>query len=255
MRYAVMQKSLEPPTAEQLQRAFSRVNGLTAADAHILGKDAFGILVKNFSDESAAALQSALAAECVETEIAPETALPTLPPAKFVMRAECGPDALMIYDPAGHTFPVEWPYVMLVAAGCVRLDEFKQVRKERMVPRQGVWSEYGEQYEKVVEYESKEQLNDHLLVEIVLSRAVLRYSITADRFNFDYLGERRSTNLPENFALLVQDLVKGAPHAAVNRGAYYLREKSDQIFSYPSRNAFVEEITWLLWQLAKTRPA
>ena len=253
MRYAVMQKSLEPPSVEQLQKAFRSVPGLTAADAHILGNDAFGILVKNFSDEDAATLQNALATEGVETEIVPETTLPAMPPAKFVTRAECGRDALMIYDPAGRKFPVEWQHVMLVAAGCVRLTDFKRVETTKNVTRLD-WQGYPHT-ETVTEANTREERNEHLGLEIVLSRAVLRYSITADKFNFGYLGERRSKNLPENFALLVQDLAKFAPHAAVNRGAFYLREKTDQIFPYPSKNAFFEEIIWLLWQLAKSRPA
>ena len=41
-----------------------------------------------------------------------------------------------------------------------------------------------------------------------------------------------------------------APHAIVNRGAYFLRENSASVFEYPSKHAFHEEITWMLWQMA-----
>ena len=158
----------------------------------------------------------------------------------------------MIYDPAGRKFPVEWQHVMMIAAGRVRLTDFKQVETTRNFTRLD-WQGYPHT-ETVTEANTREERNEHLCLEIVLSRAVLRYSITADRFNFDYLGDRKARSLPDNFILLVQDLTKFAPHAAVNRGAFYLREKAEQIFAYPSKNAFFEEIIWLLWQLAKSRP-
>lgn len=41
MPYAVMQKSLEPPTVAQLKNAFRGIPGLTPMDAYTLGKDAF----------------------------------------------------------------------------------------------------------------------------------------------------------------------------------------------------------------------
>jgi len=107
----------------------------------------------------------------------------------------------------------------------------------------------------IVEHKSKKMAGIHLLVEIILRRAVLRHRIKADKFHFDYLGERETKGLPENFALLVQELAQFAPYAAVNRVAYYLRDKADPFFAYPSKNAFFEEITWRLWQLGKTRPA
>jgi hypothetical protein len=52
-----------------------------------------------------------------------------------------------------------------------------------------------------------------------------------------------------NFTLLVQDLAKYAPHAQLNRGAHHLREGVAEALRYPSKNAFFEEITWLLWRL------
>ena len=52
-----------------------------------------------------------------------------------------------------------------------------------------------------------------------------------------------------NFRLLVQDLARFAPQAAINRGAYYLREGAGEAFVYPSKNAIFEEIVWLLWRM------
>ena len=73
--------------------------------------------------------------------------------------------------------------------------------------------------------------------------------MTADRFNFAYLGDRRTESLPENFALLTRDLIQFAPQAALNRGASDLRENTGKLLTYPSKNAFFEEIIWLLWRM------
>src|SRR4051812_43591114 len=98
MAYAVLQKTLEPPSIDKLKRAFRNVPGLAPADASIIGNDAFGILVKGFESERATAMQSALAVEGVETIVVADSELPQLPQIKFVSRVDCTPEALMIYD-------------------------------------------------------------------------------------------------------------------------------------------------------------
>jgi hypothetical protein len=252
---AVMQKSLEPPTTEQLRNAFRSVPGLTAIDADILGRHAFGMLVKGFEPERAAALQSALAAQGVETEVVEERSLPPLPEMRGVHQLECTPDALMIYDPLNRSFPLKWENIMLVAAGHVMLDEIDQVRREVQVPQYGGYGPlHGARVETQVEYSTKFERNERWLLEITITGGALRYCVNADQAGpllFRYLGDRAGDDLQANFTLLVQDILKAAPQAAINRGAYYLRENSDKVFAYPSRNAFYEEIIWLMWQMAK----
>jgi len=132
MPYAVLQTDLNTPSVEQLQRAARFVPGLTAGDGHVLGNDAFGILVKDFSEQQAGALQANLRAEGVETEIVEQSFLPQLPPIKFVHRLECSSQHLMIHDPLGRAFPVEWRNIMLIAAGSVRLSKFVSKVKARV---------------------------------------------------------------------------------------------------------------------------
>src|SRR5580693_8641542 len=133
MSCSVMQKNLEPPTMEQLKQAFCKVPGLTAVDAAIFSRDAFGILARSFEPERAQALRSALAAQGVETEVVEDASLPVLPEARLVHRIDCTPDALVIYDPLGRSFPLKWENVMLIAAGRVNLVEFKDIRTETKV--------------------------------------------------------------------------------------------------------------------------
>ena len=247
MPYAILQTDLTPPSLDQLKRAFRAVKFLTEVDAYTLGNDAFGILVKNLEAEPAAALQGALRTEGVETIIADQRELPEMPPTKFVSRLDCRPDGLLIYDPLGRSFRLEWGHILMIAAGSVRLTDFVPVKRVR---QRNPYRNYDQPDSgQVIEMSTREEQNHHLALELILTRAVARYSVTADRFNFAYLGERRTESLPANFALLARDLILFAPQAALNRGALDLRESTGQLLIYPSKNAFFEEIIWLLWRM------
>jgi len=213
-------------------------------------RDAFGVLVKGKSLAEANTLQLALRAEGIETHVVPESELPALPTTKFLNRLEAQPEALTIYDPLGRSIPVAWGHIMLIGAGNVRMPNFNRIRTERSVRR---ISPTGHSYmDTEVEYKTREEDEPQLLLEIILTKGVGRFSVnatTAPPLLFAYLGDRRTRDPGQNFALLVRDLMSYAPHASLNRGAYALRE-TGEVFAYPSKNAFFEEIVWLLWWLA-----
>ncbi len=246
MRYAVLQTDLNPPAIDQLRRAFKSVPELTAGDAFILGNDAFGILVKDLSEEQAGALQGALRIEGIESEIVDHTLLPLLPQTHIVRRMECSPEHLLIFDPLGRAFPLEWQHVMCIATGAVRLSEFVQ-RQHQVQPV----TRRRAPEEPAYETRTHEERRFHLLGEIIITGAALRYSFTADKFNFAGLGDRNMENTVANFSLFVRDLIQFSPRAVLNRGAEALRANATGILSYPSKNAFYEEIVWMLWQMKK----
>ena len=51
-----------------------------------------------------------------------------------------------------------------------------------------------------------------------------------------------------------QDLVAQVPDAGMNRGAFKASQEPPELFPYPSRAAFNEEMTWMLWRIAKLKP-
>jgi hypothetical protein len=259
VRYAVLQQSLEMPPVEGLRVAFRSVRGLTPADAHGLANDAFGILVKNLDAEQAAQLQNALQAQGIGSEIVAETALPKLPATKFVRRLDLGTDTLVIYDAIGRPVPVEWRHLALVAVGRVVTTEF--VRQETVTPLPGAMLPHrrsglfrgGAPEETLTprEVRTRERLAERWTLEIVLNRAVARFSVQVEEAApqlFLCLGEERTQDLTDNLTRFVRRLVAKAPQAMPNRGAYFLRQEPATVFSYPSKNAFYEEITWLLWK-------
>jgi len=252
MPCALLQKDLSIPPVEQLKRAFRQVPFLTDIDAHTLAQDAYGILVKNLAPADAAKLQSALRNEGIETEIVQQQSLPAIPQAKFVRRIDCQPEALMIYDPLGRGFRLEWGHVMMIAAGDVFLNKFKTIRTTRPVTRHVAGLSGAISYEDTVtDTRTREERSHHLLLEIILRRGVLRYSLEAQQIDFTCLGARRTKSVEVNFQLLVRDLASFTPHAILNRGAYYIRKNVSEIFTYPSKNAFFEEIIWLLWRMVQ----
>ena len=248
MSFAVLQTTLEIPPVESLKRAFRHTKFLTPLDAFAIARDGFGVLVHRLSLENASALQGALRTEGIETEIVAETDLVPLPAAKFTNRLDCTPGSLVIYDPLGRDFNVEWQHILLVAAGNVLITEMKRVEKQ--TPPRNV-DEYHDE-PPTIEYVTKEQRVEKIMLEIFLSRAVLRYCLNIDsRIPFRYLEGRAGQNLAANISLVLQDMAQFGSHIAFNRGAFYFREKKPDAFSYPSKNSFYEETSWLLWQMKK----
>ncbi|HEY3914770.1 MAG TPA: hypothetical protein VGN61_09820 [Verrucomicrobiae bacterium] len=251
MSYAVMQSGPTPPSEEQLQSAFQEVPGLAAADAGILGRDAYGVLLNGLELVQASALQSALARHGIETEAVDEAALTDLPVPRQLTKVSFTPEALEIYDVMGRTFPLEWGQIAIIAAGRVWLTDFisELVRKEMM----RVGGRHGDYAPTVkVEKVTTEARNQHLLLEIITHGAAARYQVKADLpetlLLYQCLGERRSKDPVVNLCLFVQEMARYAPQAALNYGAYKLCESGDAAFTYASKTAFYREITWLSWR-------
>jgi hypothetical protein len=232
-----MQKELVAPEIEQLAKAFQSVPSFRALDAQTAANDAFGILIRGLDVETAAALQDALNKQAIETEVIDETQLPKLPPAKVMKQVEFLPAQLSMYDPMGRTFTLPWRDVLLVAAGNVRLPEYRKAHGPAEAARNHDFL-----------HEGKHRDGYHLMLELVLAGAVSRYSMIADEFVFDNLGGRMTNDLGQNFMTLVRDLAEYAPHAGLNRGAFLICENQKEIFPYPSKAAFFEELTWFLWR-------
>src|ERR1039458_3881212 len=228
MSCAVMQTDPDPPSADQIKNAFAQVPELTAMDAAILGRNAFGVLAKGFDLAQASAMQAALAAQGVGTEVVEEAALTELPAPRQLTKVEFTPEALRIEDLLGRSFPLEWNNISVIAAGRARLVDFKT----EMVERLRAVSE-GRHFtmKLVTQAETTEEQNDHWLLEIITGGAALRCRAMADQpeamLLFQCLGERRGRDPAGNLTLFVQELAKFAPAAVFNHGAFFMRENGD----------------------------
>ena len=224
MPFAIMQKELLALSVEHLARAFRSVPDLTTLDAQTAANDAFGILWRGLDVEGASAMQ--------------ESDLPVLPPAKVIKQIEFLPTQLSMYDPMGRIFTLPWSDLMLIAAGNVRLRDYRN--KAAHGP-----AEAAHNHERA---RGDEKL--HLMLELILAGGVARYSMIADEFVFNHLGARLTKETARNFEMVVRELADNAGHAGLNRGAYLICQGEKEIFTYPSKAAFFEEIVWFLWRIA-----
>jgi len=256
-----MQTELDPPTAEQLKTVFAQVPELTALDAAGMGRDSFGVLARGFEQAQAEAMQSALAEQGVASEVVPESSLAELPPPQKLSRVEFTPEALQVDNLVGRVVAVPWTEILLIAAGRIRLTEFVTELKDKIVRVAGRVARGGGSgggsLEVRMEAVTREQQNEHLVLEVITRGPTQRFNTVADNpetaLLFQCLGEQRTRIPAANLCLLVQELSKYAPEAILNHGAFFMRENNDAAFFYPSKGAFYREITWLLWMVATGR--
>jgi hypothetical protein len=184
--------------------------------------------------------------------------LPQLPSTKFVRRLEFGPDALLIHDPLGRRVPVEYRHLLILAAGTVETWSFAGPnRVASSIPRPGRrMSTCGCSWRNSIGRRGTRQREVRVrrrFIELILSRGVARFTIEVEanqQLLFQALGDRAPVKW-RNLALLVRQLSAAAPAVLLNRGRILLRADPPTSHTYPSRNAFYEEIIWMLWQAAK----
>jgi hypothetical protein len=246
--YAIVQKELIVPELDRLKRAFSVSPLLTGIDAQTAANDAYGIVLRGQDLDQALALQEALQREHIETELVEESKLPTIPPAHVARQMEFHPTHLTIFDSMKRASEVAWQDLMFIAAGYVRM---REVRKHRATLEEPASHAPGIAQDMLSGLTSREEQHHHLLLELFLKDRNIRYSAVADDFVFDHLGSRVSDDPAMNFVFLVQDLAEEAPHAGQNRGAFMACQRPPELFPYPSKAAFNEEIIWMLWRIGR----
>jgi hypothetical protein len=246
MAQVLMQRDLEVPDVEKLARAFRVLPELTGLDAQTAANDAYGILLRGLDTEKAGRLRAALLEEGIETEIVPDTTLPSLPSGRLVKRVELTEQSLRVQDPLGRVVPVSWNQIALIASGKVRVRETCKVRTTLEEP---LSHPAGIAYDTLNDVRTRESENEHLMLELFLTGDGSRFSFAMDEFVFDRMGEQFSEDPVLNFMFLVKDLERNAPDASLNRGAFFACQTPPHLFTYPSKPAFNEELIWMLWRI------
>jgi hypothetical protein len=135
-----------------------------------------------------------------------------------------------------------------VAAGAVRHVEIGLAQTERTTVRLhpvfGVWPK------KTVESVHKVGNDSQLILELVLAGGAVRYELDAAQFPFKYAVDRPGFSTVEKFVWLVREIGNRATQAILNRGASDVRNGVQLVRGYPSRQAFTDEMIWLLWNTA-----
>jgi hypothetical protein len=251
MPYAIMQHDLETPSTEKLVRALRVLPQFAPFDAETIARDAYGILVKNLSQKDAERLHRALQEEGVFNAMVDERELVPLQDGFRLVKAALSDDALVIYDALQRPQRLQWSQVVMIAAGCVETSHFQRVETERVVYRGGPRG--GAMPIVTTDVSYHEQMLPKCVVEIFVAASPARHHIAADDFSFDYLGKRLQKGPVDNYLALVEDLLRYAPNAILNRGASLMKEEPGTILQYPGKHAFEEEIVWHLWHARRAR--
>ena len=248
--YAVVQLTLDMPSVVKLERAFKRAHGLTAHDAPTLAKSAFGILVHRLSYDHAYVLQSALKDEDIETQVIAESDLPVLPPTLFVNRLECTAASLLVSDSVNRPVEIPWSQVMLVSVGRFPVVEVIRQRLSGKSNRDNFAAT--SDVDGAISYESKQVHTRKTVVEVITRGAVPRVTILPERpVMFQYLEKRKSRNETDNVRSFLRDMAPFVPEAGWNRGARGLLASKAELMGFPSKDAFHQEMIWLLLKEAE----
>jgi len=244
-QYAVLQKDIRLPVADQMRRAFRSFSNLTDADAVRLAANAQGILLRHLGADEARAFHRALLAEGVAAAMVAERDLELLPASKSLHRLSLTEPALEVYDLLGRAKPIPWGDIALVAAGSVRHVEISVIHNDRTTAR--LHPAFGGWPEKTTESIRKVESDSQLILELVLAGGAARYELDAAQFPFKYAVDRPELSMPEKFIWLVREIGNRATRAILNRGASDVRNGVQLVRGYPSRQAFTDEVIWLLW--------
>lgn len=252
--YALASRTFEPVARELLAGALRGVPGLTPADAPTVCGAGCGFLARHLSAAQAAQFLTNLQQAGVAAELVAEAGLPALPTRRMIRKAEFTPDALLVDDALGRMNPVAWTSIALIAAGSVCEAVFSRTRYE--------WEEVRTDLvhlghlavipipvkETKVDYDSHESSEWALRAELLFAHGATRLSIEAEQFNYAGLKDLRTRNLAADFCLVVRELVKHVPHAALNHGATLIMGDPWELAYYDNRIAFQDETIWRLWR-------
>ncbi len=259
--YAIASGTFDPVPREMLASALQGVPGLTPADAPNVCGDGCGFLARQLLAEQAAKFLANLQRAGVVTDLVAEASLPVLPTRRMIRKAELTPGALLVDDALGRLTPLAWSDLVLIAAGSVCEAVFSRARYE--------WEETRTDLlhlahfavipipvkETKVGYDSRESGEWALRAELLLANGTTRLSIEAEQFSYAGLKGLLTQNLATNFCLLVRELVRNAPQAALNRGASLILGEPWELAYYDNRAAFQNETAWRLWRRRGAAPA
>lgn len=277
--YLLMQRRLEIPDEQALRRAFRGVGGMAPSDAPHVARDAFGVLLKQLELDDAHALHHALAREGVETEVVDAVEVGELPAAKRVRRVDIQELGLAICDPYDRELVIPWDSLRVVSGGLVLTPEQRRPTGSRgsgsgsggfgedgsdtwwepdladlgeMILGPGIIPSSmlsGTKPAKSTVTGARERQVWAWTADVVLAGGSMRFVFSPDRL-LAWPGAGPVTQNPESrFLELLRAVAERAGQAALNRVAFALREGETETISYPSRNAYQEELLWILWRL------
>jgi hypothetical protein len=247
--YAVLQTSLDQPiTREVLESAVMATQQFTKPDCARLQGESFGILVGSLSQDDALALQAALRARGVETEVVDESNLPALPMPYRPQSFTTAPEGVTVADYTEQTTLLLMSTFVFAAAGHLKhlanIPHRNMEFVQKYIPRGGIRNVV----EMVPDHEPKEV--QEFRIEFYFTQDPFRFQFVLDdkaiiRANGQVLKLRDKNQLDS----LLLTFANTFPADQTNLGIQKIL--TGQEFTYPSVHAFEQEIIWSLHRLAR----
>jgi hypothetical protein len=232
-----------------LAAAFECAPGLTAIDAQFAVRQGCGVLADRLDHDVAHAVSERLTGLGYESSVVSDGELALAEPFQLRRADLSSPRVLVVYDVYGRPSEIDWSSLKLVHAGTYPEGQF-------VTTKEAGWEIIGD---LTVAWDAEHDYveTDTLVVEIVVGEPCKRYSIAPSPFDYRYLGERKRAESRENFAVLLDDLVRKAS-PGISWLAFRLpkdRLGLEQLRRYPSRRFFERHMKWLNWYAGIDRAA
>jgi hypothetical protein len=235
--YAVLQTSLEQSIPRDiLEEAIMVTEGLTKPDCARLQRKSFGILVGRLSQDDALALQAALQARNIPTEVVDEFALPVLTEPKRGHALKLVETGIVFTDLYGRE--TSYTSEQIVFAGGGGLLHLKDVQDQELktVGGPGGYGGYSDVMTTIVTSHRFENLPEFRLELFVPAESPrVQWILTKDwvlTVNNKHIRLRDSDQLVSILAALGIE-----------------KAMSGEAFVYPAIHAFEQEIVWSLYQM------
>ena len=248
--YAVLQTSLEQPIdRETLEEAIMATEGLAKPDCARLQKESFGIVARGLSQDDAIALQAALQARNVPTEVLDESALPALVEPKRGHALKLAQAGVVVVDLYDRETLYEWEHIVFAAGGgLLHLRSIQDQKLKDVYVLGGYGGSSNIQSMIVTGHHYENLLEFRLELFLPVKSPRVQWVLTKDSMiivNNEHLRLRDGQEL----AQLLSRLGSALAPEQVNTGIK--KVMAGEEFVYPSIHAFEEEIIWSLYQLMR----
>jgi len=208
--YAVINATDKPPFFRPVADALREVCGLHQLDATQQARHRRFIFGVFATIHEAQRFQNLLRRADVAALVVPSNYFTTLGPPYLVGNANCLPECFEVEYFAHQPMKVPWEQLAMISYGRVEERQWKN-KKGNLVPFDFDGSPdtpYDPGPKEIVE---TCDVLDIFVGDIQDAEFAAHFRVLADKFYYDYLGDRVSQNCTENFRTFIQDIIRFRP--------------------------------------------
>jgi hypothetical protein len=248
--YAVLQTSLDQSISrETLEEAVMATEALSPPDCARLVRELFGIIATNLSQGDALALQAALQARNIPTEVVEESRLPALPQPRRVRAlnlTEAGIDLIDLYD---KVTSYDWQHVVFAAGGgLLHLRSVQDHKLETVYVPGGRGGSSDVRAVVVTDHHFENLPEFRLELFLPVESPRVQWVLTTNSvitINDAPLRLRDADRLASLLSLLGKVLSPEQSNLGIKKAL------NGEVFRYPALPAFEQEIVWSLYRMAR----